>query len=209
MSINNIILSDITIAEWYRESTLIPSSNPSALAQPPTPQSQPASPQLAQPATAQPPSPQPAATALHPAHPQSQPTTPPDYKFLGNNRRRVSILVDSPGTAFVPDDQLNFLSKILEACRMNIGDVAIINHHTTPIVINTLRQQLQPQHIILFGVEPTAIRLPINFPEFKLQPYDQCTYLSAPPLKDLVPNTADAKLLKSKLWVCLKTLFEV
>jgi hypothetical protein len=139
----------------------------------------------------------------------AKPADPSPYKFLGNHRRKVSIIVDSPGAAFLPDDQLGFLSKILEACRMNIGDVAIINHHTAPVVITALRQQLQPQSILLFGVEPTTIRLPINFPEFKLQPYDDCTYLSAPPLQQMVGNTADAKLLKSKLWVSLKTLFDV
>jgi hypothetical protein len=145
----------------------------------------------------------PAPLAQSPA-PQTQ-----GYKFLGKNNRHITIIVASPGTAFLPDDELNFLTKILEACRMNIGDVAILNHNTTPITITALRQQLQPVNILLFGVEPTAIRLPINFPEFRPQPYDQCTYLTAPPLQQLVGNTADAKLLKSKLWVCLKTLFEV
>ena len=54
-----------------------------------------------------------------------------------------------------------------------------------------------------------AIRLPINFPPFKQLSYDDCTYLSSPALDQLVPNTEDSKLLKSKLWVCLKTIFDV
>jgi hypothetical protein len=191
MSINNIALSDLIVTEWYGNTALIPGAEGTPAAKQPA---------AKQPAAAQPAAAQPVA---------EQPVGPSTYKFLGKNNRRVSIIVDSPGAAFLPDPQLDFLTKILEACRMNIGDVAIINHHATPVVINALRQQLQPQRILLFGVEPTAIRLPINFPEFKLQPYDQCTYLSAPPLHQLVSNTADAKLLKSKLWVSLKTLFDV
>jgi hypothetical protein len=201
MSLNNITLSDLIVTEWYGATTLIPSENPV------TPK----------PVVATPPP-----TSVKPTEPLVQPTPPPQkpptptppaepavYKFLGNHRRKVTIIVDSPGAAFLPDDQLNFVSKILEACRMNVGDVAIVNHHTTPVAINTLREQLQPANIILFGIDPTTIRLPINFPAFKLQPYDNCTYLSAPPLEQLVGNTTDAKLLKSKLWVCLKTLFDV
>jgi len=180
MSINNIALSDILVTELYGNAALVPSSTPPVAAQPPV------------------------AT-----QPPVQPAEPSTYKHLGKNNRQISIIVDSPGAAFLPDPQLEFLTKILEACRMNIGDVAIVNHHTAPVAITTLRQQLQPQSVLLFGVEPTAIRLPIHFPEFKLQPYDQCTYLSAPSLQQLVGNTADAKLLKSKLWVCLKTLFDV
>jgi len=188
MSLNNIELSDLIVSEWYGPSVLIPSGRPTAPVTPAT-------------VTAQPVTPPPA-----PPAPVEEPAA---YKFLGNHRRKVTILVDSPGAAFLPDDQLNFLTKILEACRMNIGDVAIINHHTSPVAITALRQQLQPSSILLFGIQPTAIRLPINFPVFKLQPYDQCTYLAAPPLQELVGNTADSKLLKSKLWVCLKTLFDV
>lgn len=230
MSINNITLSDILVSEWYGADALIPSANPAAL----RPESQPAPQPISQPASASQTPPQPAASQPTPPvtakpapvtqpEPSVQPTPPSatttptattpsepaSYKLLGNHRRKVTIIVDSPGSAFLPDDQLGFLSKILEACRMNIGDVAIVNHHTLPVTINTLRGQLQPENIILFGVDPTAIRLPINFPAFKLQPYDNCTYLYAPSLQQMVGNTPDAKLLKSKLWVCLKTLFDV
>jgi len=109
----------------------------------------------------------------------------------------------------MPDNQLTFLTKILEACRMTLADVAIVNNATAPVTITALRQQLQPKTVLLFGVEPTAIRLPINFPTFKQLSYDDCTYLSSPALDQLVPDTGDSKLLKSKLWVCLKTLFDV
>jgi len=188
MSINNIALSDLLVTELYGNTALVPSSTPPVAANPAPVPSQPTPAAIAAPAA--------------PAEPQG-------YKFLGKNNRRITIIVDTPGAAFLSDPQLEFLTKILEACRMNIGDVAIVNHHAVPVAIAALRQQLQPQNILLFGIEPTAIRLPINFPEFKIQPYDQCTYLSAPPLQQLVANTPDAKLLKSKLWVCLKTLFDV
>jgi hypothetical protein len=137
-------------------------------------------------------------------------TTPiPAYKYLGKNQRQITIIIQSPGIAFLPDDQLTVLTKMLEACRMNIGDVAIINHANTPVAITTLREQLHPSIILLFGIQPVDIRLPINFPIFKIQAYDDCTYLYAPPLSELVPPTEESKLLKSKLWVCLKTLFAV
>ena len=42
------------------------------------------------------------------------------YKFLGDNRRATTVLVHSPGTAYLPDDQLSFLSKMLLACQMTL-----------------------------------------------------------------------------------------
>lgn len=130
-------------------------------------------------------------------------------KSLGNNRRRITLLVHSPGSPFLSDNQLTFLSRILEACRMTIGDVAIVNQAAAPVTVTDLKQQLQPTTMLLFGVEPAAIRLPVNFPYFRAQRYDDCVFLSVPALDRLVPDTEESKLLKSKLWVCLKTIFDV
>ena len=138
-------------------------------------------------------------------------TSSPDgsYKFLGNNRRQITVLVQSPGVAFLPDDQLSFLTRMLEACKMNVGDVAIVNLANAAVSITALKQQLQPKMILLFGMEPVAIRLPMNFPWFKIQTYDECTFLCAPSLEELVLPGDESKLLKSKLWMCLKTLFGI
>lgn len=238
MSLDNIQLSPLIIGEWYKDTLLVSPDGPPAIQRPapppqsvPQPQSMPPSQSMSQPQSA----PQPAATQSSPkAPPPPEPiapqpvveqpkiaTQPPapertpepaaeaPYKFLGKNSKKITILVQSPNIPFLPDNQLAFLTKILEACRMNIGDVAIVNTATAPVNIATLKQQLQPTAILLFGLEPTAIKLPINFPEFKVQPYDSCSYLSAPPLTRLVAQSEESKLLKSKLWVCLKTLFNV
>jgi hypothetical protein len=187
MSLNNIQLPDFLIEEWYSDKLIASSSKSKA----PTASAAP---------TAATPIPAPSATA---------PTPPAPLKYLGNNRRNITLLVNAPGTAFLPDPQLAFLTKILEACRMTIADVAIVNNAATPATITTVKETLQPKTVLLFGLEPAAIRLPINFPVFKPIDFDACKYLSAPSLDQLVSNTEDSKLLKSKLWVCLKTIFDV
>ena len=194
MSLNDIRLPKFIIDELYKDSLVV---SPWASAIPPSTKPQP---------TPLPKTPSPAPA---PAASTTSPAEPAGYKFLGNHRRKITILVHSPGAAFLPDDQLSFLTKILEACRMNIGDVAIINTATAPVGIAALKEQLHPETILLFGVEPPAIRLPINFPAFRLQPYDDCTYLSAPGLDIVSQPSEESRLLKSKLWVCLKTLFNV
>ena len=205
MSINNIRLTSLAIGEWYKDALLTsPDAAPAAqtTVQAPVPASRPITPSA--------PIPQIATTAAPTKSPTvSSSAEPAPYKFLGNNRRNVAVIVHSPDTPFLPDNQLSFLTKILEACRMDIGDIAIVNAATASVVITELRQQLNPNAVLLFGLEPVAIKLPINFPVFRLQPYDACTYLSAPALSQLVQNSEESKLLKSKLWVCLKTLFNV
>jgi hypothetical protein len=192
MTLNTIELNEFAITELYRNS-LLASDTPSQLK---------SSPAETAPKTVQIP---PVETA--PGHPSKEAS--PAYRFLGNNGRKITLVVESPGIAYLPDDQLAFLSKMLEACKMNMGDVALVNHAASPVVIATLKSQLQPSVIVLFGVGPVDIRLPINFPLFKIQPYDQCSYLYTPSLEELVQPTEEGKLLKSKLWICLKTLFNI
>ena len=222
MSLNHIELPDSIIRELYKDNLLYaPGFVSGAPAQPaqttitasPTQATLTAPSITQQPVSAPPIAQQPSPSAPVARQPTPEPATrqpaPETHKFLGNNRRKITILVNAPDSAFLPDDQLAFLTKILEACRMNIGDVAIVNLASTPAVITTLRQQLTPAFILLFGLEPVALRLPINFPTFKIQEYDGCTYLAAPPLEQLVQPGEESKLLKSKLWVCLKTMFNV
>ena len=131
------------------------------------------------------------------------------YKFLGNNHKKITLIVNEENVAFLPETHLNFISKILEACKMNIADVAIVNQQTKPVIIADLKKQLEPSFTVLFGITPIEIKLPINFPQFKPQQYDACTYLYSPALSELNKDSEEGKLLKSKLWVCLRKLFEV
>jgi hypothetical protein len=131
------------------------------------------------------------------------------YRFLGGNLKRTNLIVYSPDSFSIPEKHLSFLVKILEACKMTLADVAILNHASRAIDIDELREQLQPKTIILFGLEPKQINLPFNSPAFKIQEYDDCTFLYAPSMEELNQDSEDGKLLKSKLWVCLRKMFEV
>jgi len=131
------------------------------------------------------------------------------YDYLGKNLKNITIIVDSASAVFLPDHQLGFLIKMLEACRMTVADVAILNHGHSKVEISELKRQLNPTHVLFFGVEPTGIKLPFNIPPFKAQSYDNCVYLYAPGLEKLDLDTEEGKLLKSKLWVCLRTMFGV
>jgi hypothetical protein len=130
-------------------------------------------------------------------------------KFLGGNKKNVLILAKSSDAVFVNDKQLSFLTKLLGACKINIGDVAIVNNIKEQSTIGELKEEFKLKSLILFGCSPTSIKLPIEFPMFKLQEYGGCTYLCAPTLEELDMETNDGKVLKSKLWVCLKKLFEL
>ena len=59
--------------------------------------------------------------------------------------------------------------------------------------------------VFLFDIEPIAFGLPVNFPHYQAQAFASTSFLFSPSLKKLQND----KLQKSKLWVCLRRLFNV
>jgi hypothetical protein len=125
-------------------------------------------------------------------------------KYLGKNAKNILLLVNNTEIPYLPDNELSFLTNILSACKLSLADVAIMNLNSLPEnEIEAAIQPLEPKHILLFGMEPLSIGLPINFPPFQLQPFNKRIYLCSPTLQELEQN----KELKLRLWNSLKTLF--
>jgi hypothetical protein len=129
--------------------------------------------------------------------------------FLGDHKKKVTILVNNSDAIFMDDESLQLLSGILSACKLNIGDVAIINLHQTKINYNTLKQQLPSDYIFMFDINPLNIQLPVTFPMYQVQQYDNCTFLFAASLHNMKGDSKEAKVEKSKLWISLKKTFNI
>ncbi len=129
------------------------------------------------------------------------------YKFLGKNIKNILIIVNKPNVAFIEDEELQFLSTVLSACTLSIADIAIVNETSLKkgTSYTSLLHYFNCKFMLLFDVDSQSIDLPFNFPHFQLQQFDQTTYLSAPSLKEIEKE----KVLKTKLWNCLKTHFNI
>jgi hypothetical protein len=213
MSLNNIKLPDFVIADLYRRTLIQPSASdfdglPQAM---PEVMPQPEARIVAEPQpVTKTPVKEPIAEKVAERITEASPVKtaePAAYKILGNNKKQITVVVNCPNDVFVPEADLQFLTKMLGACKLNMADVAIANHATAAIAIERIKVQLQPKYVLLFGVEPGTIQLPISFPSFKEQPYAGTTYLFTPALSELNLETEDAKVLKRKLWDCLKRIF--
>lgn len=131
---------------------------------------------------------------------------PQPLKFLGKNTRHIVLLVHNQEVPFLTDGELNFLTNILSACKLSLADVAIVNiKGWQPTEVLDRLAPLEPQSILMFGLAPTDVDLPVNFPPFRLQPFGGRTYLHAPTLEELEKE----KALKMNLWNALKTLFNI
>lgn len=129
--------------------------------------------------------------------------------FLGNNNKKITILVNEPGVVFLNEESLVFLTKILGACKLNMADVAVANILQEHINIIKINEELTPTVCLLFDVQPDSIELPFNVPEYQIQKYDGCVFMIAPSLEAYYGESNEAKLAKTKLWVSLKNIFKL
>ncbi len=115
-----------------------------------------------------------------------------------------TVVVSQADENALPSQQLEFLNNIMKACKLKQTDYAILatRQNESPDYKAIFSQYKQKQ-LILFGVDPAAIGLPINFPHFQVQSFQQVGYLAAPKLETIEAD----KALKMQLWQCLKQLF--
>jgi hypothetical protein len=130
----------------------------------------------------------------------------PAWRYLGENKKHILLVVHADGVPFVDDASLHFLTSILTACKLSLADTAVLNLANSPARgYKEVQSHFKPAYTILFGISPEQFEMPLSFPEFQVQPFNHCVYLHTPALDALESD----KLLKSKLWVCLKKMFAI
>jgi len=129
--------------------------------------------------------------------------------YLGDNQKKITILLQDTTAVHLADESLQFLTAILAACKLNMGDVAIVNTVHQHVQYTQIKTELKPSTIILFDISTASIALPFEVPHYQVQQYDNCTLLFSAPLQSMLVKTDAAKLEKGKLWNALKKTFNI
>ena len=129
--------------------------------------------------------------------------------FLGNNQKKITILLKDSSAVHLADESLQFLTAILAACKLNMGDVAIVNTANQAVKYAQIKTELQPTSLLIFDINAASIALPFEVPQYQVQQYDNCTLLFSAPLQSMLVKTETAKLEKGKLWNALKKTFNI
>jgi hypothetical protein len=103
------------------------------------------------------------------------------------------------------DQQYIFLQNILKACKIEPAETALLTD-VDPAVLggsSSLNAKYSSPVVLLFGLTPSILSLPIHFPAFQVQAYQECKYMWAPGLDEIAAD----KSLKVTLWQCLQKIF--
>lgn len=138
---------------------------------------------------------------------QNEPEAAPAV-HLGGNNKNITILINDKQNRFIDKESLQLLVNMLDALHLTLNDVAVINIHHTPFTYKELAAQFESGVCLMFDVSTQLIQLPFQMPDYKAQKFDNCTFLSSASLNKMKGNGKEAKIEKTKLWMCLKSIFE-
>lgn len=134
---------------------------------------------------------------------------PPSKKYLGNYERKIIVLVNDDKHTYLSDGELEFLSGILNACKLNLAHIALINFNNNPLDFIQLKETMQPQCLLAFGINALEMQLPFDMPDYQVQQYNNCSIVTAPALSVMNNKTPEAKTEKTKLWKSLQKIFNL
>jgi DNA polymerase III psi subunit len=134
-------------------------------------------------------------------------TTPKDIQPANTNIEKRNILVIVHSTEITLNEKQSvFLQSILKACKIEASKVNIISTSSPQFGdYKQLNSLFGIEKCLLFGIEPSAIKLPMNFPSFQIQSYQNQQYLWAPSLEELEND----KNQKITLWNSLQKIFQI
>ena len=116
---------------------------------------------------------------------------------------KTLVIVKTNGND-IPESQMSFLASVMSACKLNRDEYkALPEKNNNPLDYLDLKAKFEAPIILLFGIEPSGIKLPIHFPMFQIQSFQGCQYLWAPSLDSIEQD----KPLKMQLWQSLKKMF--
>lgn len=121
----------------------------------------------------------------------------PIKKLLPQRKDYLVLLREEPREG---DSQHLLLQGILNACKIVPDKLKVLSSFRHDADAHQLKELYQASFVILFGIEPGDIRLPVHFPYFQPQQHDGVTYLSSPGLADLEND----KGAKKQLWESLR-----
>lgn len=138
---------------------------------------------------------------------KTTPTLP--LKFLGDHLKKIAVIVNDTEAVYLNETDLGLLSSILNACKLTLADIALINLAQQPLSLHEILETLPSQLVLVF--ELTGAQLKIKLPTTLYKPIvlGETHILFSASLKSMQGADQTAKVEKSKLWNALKLLFKI
>lgn len=151
-----------------------------------------------------------ATTATNEKEIEQKPVTPAaPLKYLGDHIKKIIILVKDKDAVHLNETDLGLLSTILNACKLTLADIALVNLASQAFSLQDLLETLPSVLVISFDVTSAELKIKLPTTLYKPIVLGETHLLFSNSLSIMQGNEQHAKLEKSKLWTALKQLFQL
>lgn len=123
--------------------------------------------------------------------------------FKGKNKKNIVWLIEEHDHLFLNDTDFQFLTKVIEACRLNLDDIALVNMNDATNQMELIINQLNPVLLLVSGV--SANKISFNTQLYTIDQANGFTLF----ITDSVEDMRNDDVKKSKLWVGLKQILSI
>jgi len=120
--------------------------------------------------------------------------------ITGKNKKQFVWVINEAGYPFLSDEDFQFLSEVVNACKMNMDDIALVNIAQNNLDFEQTIAKLQPKIMIVSFFDQHWI--PLNKEAYTLQQEGNFQLYITEELQ-VIRND---KVKKSKLWLALKQM---
>ena len=114
-----------------------------------------------------------------------------------------------PNSVHLNEMDFILLTSILNACRLTIADVALINLGKQPVGLHQILQEYPSTLLLSFAVDATQLKVKLPNTLYKLTQLGETHILFSNALSTMQGTGIEAKQEKAKLWTVLKKIFEL
>ena len=132
-----------------------------------------------------------------------------NFKYLGDHHKKIIVLVNDPASVYLNEADFILLTSILNACRLTIADIALVNLGHQKAGLHQILHLLPSKLVIAFELDSKALKIKLPTQLYKVIPLGENNLLFSNSLASMQGTDANAKQEKAKLWAVLKQIFQL
>lgn len=138
---------------------------------------------------------------------ENDPITP--IKFLGEHQKKILVLVQDSNAVHLNERAFDLLTSILNACKLTIADIALINLANKNFSLHQILAQVPSDFVLIFDINPVQLKIKLPTKLYSPILLGTTALLFCNNLSNMQGIDQASKVEKMKLWNALKLIFKL
>jgi hypothetical protein len=130
-------------------------------------------------------------------------------KFLGEHQKKILVLVQDTNAVHLNERDFDLLTSILNACKLTIADIALINLANKNFSLHQILTQVPSEFVLVFDINATQLKIKLPSKLYTPILLGETQLLFSNNLTQMQGMDQDSKIEKTKLWSVLKIIFKL